>query len=184
VRSTFLRGQEYGVDGELSDEIKQRLSAVKVQSLLYTLSYLNSFVWLVVAMAFPSTGGGNTYYAFQFLAFFFYPLQGVLNCFIYIRPRFQMLGVMYPNDSSLVVLRVALSKAGDPEEIENIRAYIYGDDYESQSYGSEEDSATTSLPGEVAFDPNRPLSITSMVSDKDDVEDISQAVTDDDEKSR
>jgi hypothetical protein len=185
VRSTFLRGREYGVDGELSDEIKQRLSAVMVQSLLYTLSYLNSFVWLVVAMTYPKSGSGNTYFAFQFLAFFFYPLQGVLNCFIYIRPRYEMLGVMYPNDSSFVVLRVALSKAGDPEEIENIRAYIYGEDYESQSYGSEQDSATTSLPGVVEFDPSRPCSITSMVSDKEDVEEtFSQTLTDDDEKSR
>mmetsp|Transcript_32237 Transcript_32237/g.49993 ORF Transcript_32237/g.49993 Transcript_32237/m.49993 type:complete len:393 (+) Transcript_32237:203-1381(+) len=171
VVGTLKRGREYGTDAVVDDETKQRLEAVASQAVLYTIAFINSIIWPVVLAVLPSGANGTLYYVFQLLAYLIYPFHGVLNCCIYIRPRFQMLKVMYPDDSFLVVSRVALSMAGDPEEIENVRAYIYGDDYECPSAMDSEDmSANSSLPQEVSFDPNRPLSQTSMVSCPDDSE--------------
>jgi hypothetical protein len=171
VAGTLKRGREYGTDAIVDDETRQRLEAVASQAVLYTAAFVNSIVWPLVLAVLPPDSNATMYYVFQLLAYLMYPLLGVLNCCIYIRPRFQMLNVMYPDDSVFVVSRVALSMAGDPEEIENVRAYIYGDDYECPSRVDSEDmSANSSMPQEVAFDLNRPMSITSMVSCPDDSE--------------
>jgi hypothetical protein len=182
VRATINNGKEPGFDaGSISDETVQRLRAVSSQAVLYTLAYLFSFTWAAVALTI-STSSSNAYYSLQFLAYFLYPIQGVLNCCIYLRPRYQMLNVMYPNDSYFVVFRMAASKAGDPEEIENVRARIYGSDYESPSEASSQHSLDSDMPAEVQFDKDRPLSVTSLVSCPDDHEDpvYGDAVADDD----
>jgi hypothetical protein len=171
VVGTLKRGREYGTDAVVDDEAKQRLEAVGSQAVLYTIAFVNSILWPVVLAILPSGSNATMCFVFQLLAYLIYPFHGVLNCSIYIRPRFQMLNVMYPDDSFLVVARVALSMAGDPEEIENVREYIYGEDYECPSaMGSDDISATSSMPQEVCFNPTRPMSITSMVSCPDDSE--------------
>ena len=121
--------------------IGQKLSAIAAQSLFYSVSYSCSYLWFII-LAFvsakdikePSVG----LHAIQILTAIFYPLLGVFNCAIYVRPRVQMLQIMYPEDSKIAILRVAMSKAGDPEEIEEVRAKIYGNDY----YEPEEDDDT------------------------------------------
>ena len=148
----------------LDDETKQRLEAVAAQSVLYSAAFFNTIIWPLILAILPVTTNSIVYYIFQLLAYAMYPFHGVLNCCIYIRPRFQMLKVMYPEDSLLVLARVSLSMAGDPEEIEMVRAYIYGDDYECPSSHSGDLSHNSSLPNMVEFDPNRPLSATSLVS--------------------
>lgn len=117
--------------------IGQKLSAIAAQCLYYTVSYVSSYVWFIILAFMSSTlqETSGALYAFQLLTALFFPLLGVFNCAIYVRPRVQMLHIMYPEDSNLAILRVAMSKAGDPEEIEEVRAKIYGDDY----YAPEED---------------------------------------------
>ena len=112
--------------------IGQKLSAIAAQCLFYTISYVSSYTWFIILAFISSTEineTSNVLYAFQILSALFYPLLGVFNCAIYVRPRVQMLHIMYPEDSNLAILRVAMSKAGDPEEIEEVRAKIYGSDY-------------------------------------------------------
>jgi len=137
--------------------IGQKLNAISAQCLFYTVSYFCSYVWFI-ALTFISGNGGEDsgiLYAFQTMTVIFYPLLGVFNCAIYIRPRVQMLQIMYPEDSYIAVLRVAMSKAGDPEEIEEVRAQIFGSDY----YGPEEDDPETSeRPGGLGVGGNKETS--------------------------
>ena len=109
----------------------QKLNAISAQCLFYTVSYVSSYFWYTVLIFISGNDDSNDglLYTFQTMTVIFYPLLGAFNCAIYVRPRVQMLQIMYPEDSYIVVLRVAMSKAGDPEEIEEVRAKIYGDDY-------------------------------------------------------
>lgn len=162
VQGTLTKGGETD-GGGLADDMKQRLRAVATQAILYTGVFVNTLMWPVLAIVIPS-GSPAPVYFLHFLAFLLYPLQGVLNCFIYIRPRYQMLRTMYPEDSMMVVFRVSMSKAGDPDEIEEVREWIYGDDYRAPSVASSEHSLASDMPLEVAFDTSKPLSKTSLVS--------------------
>lgn len=150
-------------DSGLPEEMKQRLQAVATQAILYTSVFLNTLIWPMLAIMVPSDEN-RPQYSLHILAFFFYPLQGVFNCYIYIRPRYQMLRTMYPDDSMLVVVRVSLSRAGDPDEIEEVRERIYGDKYVPPTDDSSVHSIESGLPKEVAFNPHSPLSKTSLIS--------------------
>lgn len=172
VQGTLSQGGDNGAGGALGDEMKQRLRAVATQAILYTAVFVNTLIWPVLAIVIPSDTVAPVY-ALHFLAFLLYPLQGVFNCFIYIRPRYQMLSTMYPDDSMMVVFRVSMSKAGDPDEIEEVRERIYGDDYKEPSVASSEHSLAPDMPAHVEFDMSKPLSKTSLVSvpaDDDDMD--------------
>jgi hypothetical protein len=158
-----VRETLYGDDAGLPEDMKQRLGAVATQAVLYTGVFLNSLIWPVLALV-VSTDDNSPVYFLHLLAFLMYPLQGAFICFIYIRPRYQMLRAMYPDDSMIVVARVSLSKAGDPDEIEEVRERIYGDRYEPPSIESSVHSLASGLPHEVSFDPTSPQSKTSLVS--------------------
>jgi hypothetical protein len=153
---------------EERQQITQKLAAVSNQCVLYTLSYLNSYVWFI-ALIFIPANNVNLLYAFQLIASIFYSGLGVFNCFIYIRPRVQMLQIMYPQDPFVVVLRVAMSKAGDLDQIEMVREIIYGSEY-SGSEAQEQDSdgvgsRDSAIPSVVHFDSDqKPLSSKSLVS--------------------
>ncbi|KAG7367146.1 hypothetical protein IV203_029816 [Nitzschia inconspicua] len=159
------------MDLQAADEeqqIIQKLEAVSTQCVLYTLSYLNSYVWFIALIFIPAN---NVYllYSFQLVAAILYPSLGIFNCIIYIRPRVQMLQIMYPQDPFVVVVRVAMSKAGDPDEIELVREIIYGSEYSgslAQHQESDcEESRDSAIPSVVHFDPEqKPLSIKSLVS--------------------
>lgn len=153
---------------EEQEQFVQKLSAVSTQCMLYTLSYLNSYVW-IVALIFIPVNNANLLHGFQMTAAILYPSLGVFNCVIYIRPRVQMLQIMYPQDPLVVVVRVAMSRAGDPDEIEMVREIIYGSEYsgsEAHPQGSDDgESRDSAIPSVVHFDPEeKPLSITSLVS--------------------
>jgi hypothetical protein len=166
---------EMDLDGaDEQQQIIQKLAAVSAQCVLYALSYMNSYVWLI-ALIFIPANNSRLLYAFQIIVAVLYPLVGVSNCIIYIRPRVQMLQIMYPQDPFVVVLRVAMSKAGDPEEIEVIREIIYGSEYSgSEAHGDSvgEESRDSQIPSVVHFDPEeKPLSIKSLVSTPGDEDD-------------
>lgn len=165
-------------DAEISEPIKQRIQAVSKQSLLYALVYFNSFIWLFVVLAKFGNAESNTYYAFQFLAFSFYPLQGTMYCIVYIRPRYEMLRVMYPEDPTSVVLRVSLSTAGDPDEIEHVRAAILGDAYVPplSVASSSTPSRDSDLPETIQFDPSCQVSVGSAVSKPDGTDEQSASI--------
>lgn len=99
---------------------------------------------------------------------------GVFNCIIYVRPRVQMLQMVYPQDSFTIVLRVAISKTGVPDEIEVIRAKLYGREYSrpekvvvEQSPEDHDDPGKLiglPIPSVVAFESNVEVSTRSLVS--------------------
>lgn len=169
-------------DAEMSEPIKQRIQAVSKQSLFYSLVYFNSFIWLFVAFGKYGDADSTAYYAFQFLAFFFYPLQGTMYCIVYIRPRYQMLRVMYPDDPVAVILRVSLSTAGDPDEIEHVRATIFGDAYvpPPSVASSSTPSRDSDLPETIQFDASCAISVGSAVSTPDGTEEQSSSLRKDD----
>jgi hypothetical protein len=177
ITAQRLARDEMDLDAaEEQEEIVQKLAAVSTQCSLYTLSFFSSFVWLIVLMFIPGDKNSNLTYAFQLTAALFYPMLGISNCIIYIRPRVQMLQIMYPQDPFVVVMRVAMSKAGDPEEIEIVREEIYGSEYsggsEAHDGSLDEASRDSAIPSVVHFDPNeKPLSIKSLVSAPDDDDD-------------
>jgi hypothetical protein len=165
--------EEIDLEGaEERQQIIHKLAAVSTQCVLYTLSYLNSYVWLISLMFIPANNL-NLLYAFQLIASMLYPSLGMFNCIIYIRPRVQMLQIMYPQDPFVVVLRVAMSRAGDPDEIEMVREIIYGSEY-SGSEAQEQDSdgigsRDSAIPSVVHFDSEqKPLSVKSLVSTPDE----------------
>eukprot|EP00934_Nitzschia_sp_Nitz4_P001512 Nitzschia sp. Nitz4//scaffold12_size214221//184728//185894//NITZ4_001530-RA/size214221-processed-gene-0.180-mRNA-1//-1//CDS//3329535110//1512//frame0 len=184
VRSTLSGGP---VEDSLNDEMKQRLRAVSTQAVLYTAVFVNTFLWPAIVVALAPDATISPPFGLLLVAFLFFPLQGMFNCLIYIRPRFQMLRSMYPNDSFFVVFRVSMSKAGDPDEIEDVREQIYGDKYEPPSVMSSVHSLGSDIPPEVAFDPDKPLSETSLVSAPKDDDDMDPEANnnrgDDDAKS-
>jgi hypothetical protein len=161
-------------DAQEKELIGQKLTAISVQCLLYMLSYLISFIWFIVLVFIPTTNNINVLYAFQLLTAIFYPLLGVFNCIIYVRPRVQMLQIMYPQDSFIIVLRVAISKAGDPDEIEVIRAKLYGREYSrpekvlvKSSPDDNDDPGKLKylpIPSVVTFDLTVEVSTRSLVS--------------------
>jgi len=175
-------------DGQEKQLIEQKLTAVSAQSLLYMLSYLISFIWFIILMFIPTTNNINVLYAFQLFTALFYPLLGVFNCIIYVRPRVQMLQIMYPQDSFIIVLRVAISKAGDPDEIEVIRAKLYGREYSrpekvlvKSSPDDNDDPGKLKylpIPSVVTFDLTVEVSTRSLVSalGKDDEKKSSQII--------
>jgi hypothetical protein len=147
-KNSNASGSSLGDPDGVSDDferqiIGQKLNAISAQCLFYTVSYVSSYLWFILLMFISGNDdgeGGALLYTFQSISVVFYSLLGVFNCAIYVRPRVQMLQIMYPEDSHFVILRVAMSKAGDPEEIEEIRAKIYGSEY----YEPEEDDAEPS----------------------------------------
>ena len=68
------------------------------------LSPINAYI----ALIFIPANNVNLLYAFQLIASILYNSLGIFDCIIYVRPRIQMLQVMYPQDPFVVVLRVAM----------------------------------------------------------------------------
>ena len=128
IAAEQMENDELDLDGaDEQQQMVQKLAAVSTQCVLYTMSYLMSYIWFIAFIFLPANNI-NLLYAFQIFTVVLYPLIGVFNCIIYIRPRVQMLQIMYPQDPFVVVVRVAMSKAGDPGEIEMIREVsIYAD---------------------------------------------------------
>ncbi|KAL3925711.1 MAG: hypothetical protein SGILL_000218 [Bacillariaceae sp.] len=168
IAAQQLARDEMDLDGaDEQQQIIQKLAAVSAQCILYTFSYLNSYVWFIILLFIPANNP-NLLYAFQVFVSMLYPMVGVFNAVVYIRPRLQMLKLMYPQDPFVVVVRVAMSKAGDEVEIEAVRKNYYGSDYcgSEEHAGSEaEESRDSAIPSVVHFDPEeKPLSIKSLVS--------------------
>eukprot|EP00536_Pseudo-nitzschia_multiseries_P000965 jgi/Psemu1/2177/gm1.2177_g len=171
--------------------IGQKLRAISAQSMFYTVSYLSSYFWFITLAFLSATDGASKnvklVYAFQLMTVIFYPLLGVFNCVIYVRPRVQMLRIMYPEDSFAVALRVCVSKAGDREEIEKVRAKIYGGNYSRSremtpqaccepSFGDEDEddyypSGNLPVPSVVHFDQSCAISVKSLVTTGDETDD-------------
>lgn len=182
IQQQLQEQREPNLDVDEEQQVGQKLAAVSAQCFLYTLSFLNSYVWFIAIMFIPAANNGNTYYAFHLIAATFYPIIGVFNAIIYIRPRVHMLQMMYSQDPFVVVLRVAMSKAGDPEEIEHIRAEIYGSEYSGSEprHSVDDDDAfsrDSAIPSVVQFDPYRPTSIKSLVSAPGEDEDKNSTVS-------
>lgn len=164
ARKAFRKDNEQN-DNDSSGNSNQRLRAVWSQAILFLCSFLNSFLWIFIVLGVPSKTEANTYFVLQIFGFVLYPLHGLINSIIYIRPRYQMLRFMYPDDSRNILFRVALSTAGDPDEIEHVRATILGDEYiPPPSVASSEESRDEEIPTVINFTQDTNVSVSSDVS--------------------
>jgi hypothetical protein len=107
-----------------NDRFKKRISQVRTQSILYSMSYLNTYFWgLVVGLVMLS---GMTsveihakksepgMYALQLMAITFAPLQGALNFFIFTRLKVKRWREADPELSMLSIWRNVLANTEIP----------------------------------------------------------------------
>lgn len=104
-----------------------------------------------------------------------------------------MLRTLYPRDSFFVAIRVAVSKARGPEEVNKVRAKIYGSNYSRSreekksleicdSLGGDVDNdheaaIDREFPSVVSFNPSSAISVGSLGThgeDKDHAEHVPQ----------
>ena len=96
-----------------SSDQARRLRLVSTQAFLYVSFFLMCNMWTGatgVIEGFESTREGEMqlvvdYYAFFFLEAVLTPLQGVFNCFVFIRPKLTLCATAFPRESRLWVLR-------------------------------------------------------------------------------
>lgn len=78
------------MEGPIENPHEVRLRQVTYQALLYGLSFLNVIVWTTAVSLIPMSKFDvlGKHFWIAALGVFFFPLQGLFNFFIYIRPRY------------------------------------------------------------------------------------------------
>eukprot|EP01083_Nonionella_stella_P271100 918371_1 len=66
---------------------KSKTSIVAEQSLCYVLAFFLTYIWSIFNRFFAIAGKDAPYFIIV-CSSFFHPMQGLLNCFVYIRPQF------------------------------------------------------------------------------------------------
>ena len=86
-----------------SSSTASRTKAVAVQSILYVLAYLLSFIWAlimtIVGLVDPVGVAKGNYFFLNLLQIILYPVQGLLNAFVYVRPMVARLQRQDPSRS-------------------------------------------------------------------------------------
>ena len=96
------------------------------QSVLYTLAYLNGFLWAFTTRIIFDTVDVQgkedqpKYYIFVLGAYLFFPLQGFWNSYIYIRPRILLWKTLHPKESATWIIRKIFS---EEEPIDRRRSF-------------------------------------------------------------
>jgi hypothetical protein len=99
VRAKLIRGQRYDASARnqrlLTTHQQDKLRAVRTQALLYSLSYWNSFFWYFANgsvgrddLLMEEKQGKPFYFTVAFLSWLLFPLHGLVNYAVYIRPRY------------------------------------------------------------------------------------------------
>jgi hypothetical protein len=78
-----------------------------IQALLYVSAFLVTYIWSGLCLLFTSDGS-ETPDILNLLVFFFQPLQGLWNFFIYIRPRYRLISSQLPQKSCCSKLMIAI----------------------------------------------------------------------------
>jgi len=75
-----------------------------IQAILYIVAFLMANIWTGVIKVIGSNKGSVAYFTFSLLSQVFFPLQGFMNFFIFIRPRYMDLRRKNPDTSSWKLL--------------------------------------------------------------------------------
>ena len=98
-RAQLNKSRRHEFSGDLTNEQNRKLRAVAYRAILYTLAYMNTFIWpllaRVIAVAIGADHSGEPLpsgiFVFSVISYFFYPLQGTFNYYIYTRPNYREL---------------------------------------------------------------------------------------------
>ncbi|CAB9505512.1 expressed unknown protein [Seminavis robusta] len=108
VRRTIQRSSSYRFGNDRDTANEERLKQVSIQAVLYSLVYLNSMMWPILAVTMRSLPGtveernGDIYvYVLQLLYATLYPLKGVFNFIVYTRQKVQQWRKAAPRSSIL-----------------------------------------------------------------------------------
>jgi hypothetical protein len=94
----------------------KQLKEVAWQTMLYLFAYLNGTLWTIVwwvVLNFSSAQGREhepRFYALSVLTYWFYPLQGFWNSYIYIRPRYKSWRKVDSDATTLAIFKKIFSK--------------------------------------------------------------------------
>lgn len=80
-----------------SNGTSNRLRKISTQAFLYIGAFFLTYIWPSLNRIFESEGNIKRYFIMSLCSQIFYPLQGFLNLFIYIRPRLSDLTKQYPD---------------------------------------------------------------------------------------
>ena len=122
VSDNFRRSGNYRFEGDQPSATNQRLRQVKTQAFLYSLVYLNSFIWPVLVQVMTEKAGTDIatkklepgYYILQLVLWALFPLQGFLNFFVFTRNKVTQWKKAAPNRSALWVYKQVLVDAPLP----------------------------------------------------------------------
>lgn len=121
VVSTQQRHSENYTFRDNPEASHKKMKNVAYQAILYTLVYLNSFMWPFLAFGVNEAVGNvkgregePALYALQFLAWLLFPIQGLLNAIVYFRVSYRRWRIVAPQSSRLYSLYYCVVK-GAPE---------------------------------------------------------------------
>lgn len=100
-RSLELQGPR--LSNDLRRDRLRKEQAVAMQAVLYSLVYLNSFIWPFLIFAINESvdtqerEGEPGLFTLQLLAWILFPLQGGFNCIVYLNPQWRRWRAIHPN---------------------------------------------------------------------------------------
>jgi hypothetical protein len=111
-RQKIRQSRRFSFNGLPDARIEKRLRSVRTQAMLYSLVYLNTLIWPLVAtlLSYISQDceGKPGIYALQFGFMALLPIQGLLNCFVYIWPTYAQRRESLPESSTFMILQDCL----------------------------------------------------------------------------
>lgn len=137
------------------DQQAKRTREVGMQAVWYMASFMNSLIWTMAPTIMGKIFGGDTTDEFfnnkpllvsYFIMSIFFPLQGFLNCIVYMRPRLQRWKALKPEQSWSWAFRQVLSGETVPtrkRRSSQLRASI-GLDLSSNGFDAASHSPSTS----------------------------------------
>ncbi|CAJ1954501.1 unnamed protein product [Cylindrotheca closterium] len=99
--------------------MEQRLKEVAKQCMLYFLVYVNVFIWpigtnIIYGISRKDSGEEPARndlgpYIYSLISWFFFPITGLLNCMVYLRPRYVQWRLAVPQEGRIWAIRKAIS---------------------------------------------------------------------------
>ena len=107
-----------------STEQDRRLQLVRNQAFLFVGSYLVCNIWTMILRVFESQAQTlieeleqpSHHFPLLLLQAWFYPLQGVLNMLVYMRPKYLKFRKGFPEESRMFAIRRALGQEPAPQD--------------------------------------------------------------------
>ena len=114
VKTTVNQQRRHSISfsEQVSPTVSRKKTVVAQQAVLYTMAYINSFIWPFLAFGVNEAigdvrgrEGEPGLFALQFLAWSLFPVQGLLNSFVYFRVSYRQWRTVEPQQSRLRTLR-------------------------------------------------------------------------------